>query len=252
VERPTSVAGVTLSFVGAGDAFGSGGRLQTCIHVGDGTEELLLDCGATSLVGLKRLGFDPEQIGHIVVSHLHGDHFGGIPFFVLDGQFSRRKRPLVIAGPRGIRARVLAAMEVLFPGSSTADRRFTIDFVELDERVATAVGPATVTAYEVEHACGAPPFALSVDFAGRRVAYSGDTEWTEVLVEVARGADLFICEAYFFEKKIRYHLDYATLRANVSRLDAKRVVITHMNRDLLNHLPEVDLECAEDGLALMV
>ena len=84
------------------------------------------------------------------------------------------------------------------------------------------VGPATVIAYQVVHACGAPPYALAVDFAGKRVAYSGDTAWTEALVDVARDADVFICEAYFFEKKVQYHFDYSTLRANRGRLRTKR------------------------------
>jgi ribonuclease BN (tRNA processing enzyme) len=58
----------------------------------------------------------------ILLSHLHGDHFGGLPFLILDAQFSRRTRPLVIAGPPGVEARVRDAMEVLFPGSSAVQR----------------------------------------------------------------------------------------------------------------------------------
>ena len=39
------------------------------------------------------------------VSHLHGDHFGGLPFPILDGQFSRRPGPLAVVGPPGMAAR---------------------------------------------------------------------------------------------------------------------------------------------------
>ncbi len=55
---------------------------------------VLLDCGASSLVALKRLGLAPASIDVVVISHLHGDHFGGIPFLVLDQQFARRERPV--------------------------------------------------------------------------------------------------------------------------------------------------------------
>lgn len=103
-------------------------------------------------------------------------------------------RPLVIAGPPGIEARVHQAMEVLFPGSSEVRRRFVVEFVELAERSPTTVGPAIITAYRVEHECGAPPYALVVDYAGKRIAYSGDTEWTDVLVEVARDVDVMCAE----------------------------------------------------------
>jgi ribonuclease BN (tRNA processing enzyme) len=241
---------VELAFLGSGDAFGSGGRLQTCLQLRGGPSEILIDFGATSLVALKRAGIDPGGIGHIVVSHLHGDHFGGIPFLVLDGQFSRRERPLSIAGPPGVEARVHQAMEVLFPGSSEVSRRFAVEFIELAERSPTNVGPAVVTAYPVEHACGAPPYALVIQYAGRRVAYSGDTEWTDTLVEVAREVDILVCEAYFFDKKIKYHLDYETLRDNRDRLAADRLVLTHMSKEMLDRRDEVDVMCAEDGLVL--
>ena len=113
------MAPITLRFVGSGDSFGSGGRLQTCLHLsGAGEGSLLLDCGASSLVGLKRLALDPSEIGWVLLTHLHVDHFGGVPFLVLDGQFSRRARPLVVAGPAGVGARMHAAMELFFPGST--------------------------------------------------------------------------------------------------------------------------------------
>jgi ribonuclease BN (tRNA processing enzyme) len=143
-------------------------------------------------------------------------------------------------------------MEVLFPGSSEVRRRFDVEFVQLDERLVTTVGPAEITAYRVEHACGAPPYALVVEYAGKRVAYSGDTEWTDVLVQVARDVDVFVCEAYFFDKKVRYHLDYATLCDMRDRLGSARLVLTHMSQDMLDRRDEVDVLCAEDGLVLTI
>jgi ribonuclease BN (tRNA processing enzyme) len=233
--------------MGSGDAFGSGGRFQTCLHLSGAGESLLIDCGASSLIALKRAAMDPGDIGGVVLSHLHGDHFGGLPFLILDGQFSRRIRPLVVAGPPGVKARVEAAMEVFFPGSTRVARRFATEFVELGERKAAPVGPAMVTAFAVEHASGAPSYALRVQYGGKIVAYSGDTEWTDSLVEAARGADLFVCEAYVFEKKIRYHLDYRTLREHAGRIECRRLIVTHMGPDMLSRLAEADLEHAEDG-----
>jgi ribonuclease BN (tRNA processing enzyme) len=238
---------VALRFIGSGDAFGSGGRFQTCLHLSGAGEPLLIDCGASSLVALKQAHVDPGEISGVMLSHLHGDHFGGVPFLILDGQFSRRTRPLVIAGPPGVGPRVEAAMEVFFPGATRVARRFAVEFVELDERVASRVGPATVTAFLVEHASGAPSYALRVEYGGKVIAYSGDTEWTESLVEAARGADLFVCEAYTFDRKIRYHLDYRTLAEHLPQIGCRRLIITHMGPDMLARLGEVDVEHAEDG-----
>ncbi len=241
---------VELQFLGSGDAFGSGGRFQTCFLLRGAGELLLIDCGASSLIAMKRAGVHPPDIGVVLLSHLHGDHFGGVPFLILDGQFSRRARPLVVAGPPGVRARVEAAMEVLFPGSAAVAQRFQISFVELKERSPQRLGPAVVTPFEVQHASGAPPYALRVEYGGKVITYSGDTEWTDNLIDAARGADLFVCEAYYFEKKIKYHLDYATLRAQRVRLGCARVVLTHMSQDMLRRAAEAEFEVATDGCVI--
>ncbi|MBI5906245.1 MAG: MBL fold metallo-hydrolase, partial [Deltaproteobacteria bacterium] len=202
---------IEVLFLGSGDAFGSGGRFQACISVRTPSDRFLLDCGASSLIAMKRARIDPREVSKILVSHLHGDHFGGIPFFVLDAQLvTKRTGPLTIVGPPGLRERVTAAMEVLFPGSAGARRDFDLRFVELPPRTGTAIDGIDITAFPVINSSGAIPYALRVDVAGRVIAYSGDTEWTPALVEAARGADLFVCEAYFFDRKVKGHLDYAT------------------------------------------
>lgn len=241
------MASVRVRFLGSGDAFGSGGRLQTCILVESGDFRCLLDCGASSLIALKRATVDPNDIETILITHLHGDHFGGIPFFILDGQFSGRSRRLLVAGPPGLAERATQAMEVFFPGSSRGQRKFETEFLELAEGTPTAVGPLRVTPYEVVHACGAPPYALRVELDGRTIVYSGDTEWTDRLVAAVAGADLFISEAYFYSNPARFHLDYATIMRNRSRLDCKRLILTHMGPDMLAHLADLPLEAAYDG-----
>jgi ribonuclease BN (tRNA processing enzyme) len=240
---------VRLHFVGSGDAFGNGGRFQTCFLLEGAGESVLIDCGATSLTALKAAGREPNDIATVVLTHLHGDHFGGLPFLILDGQFRRRERPLTIAGPPGTRERVEAAMELMFPGSVEGRRRFALSFTELAFDRAVAVGPATVRAVAVEQP-GTPACALRVGYGGRVVAYSGDTAWTDELVELASGADLFVAEAYFFDRQVPYHLDYATLRANLDRFDCKRVVLTHMSPEMLARQGEATLECAHDGMVV--
>jgi ribonuclease BN (tRNA processing enzyme) len=242
---------VQVRFAGSGDAFGSGGRWQTCIHVSGEGQVVLVDCGATSLTALRAQGLDPGAVDAVAVTHLHGDHFGGLPFLILDGQFSRRTSPLLVAGPPGIRARLAAAMEVLFPGSGQVQRRFEVQVTELrPDGTAASLGPAVVRGWEVVHASGAPPLALRVDLGGRSFAYSGDTEWTVALAEAARGADLFAVEAYTFDRPVRYHLDYRTLRAHLGELGARRTVLTHMSADMLARLADAETPAAYDGMTL--
>jgi len=238
-----------VRFAGSGDAFGSGGRWQTCIHLSGEGQVLLVDCGATSLVALKAQGLDPGAVDAVAVTHLHGDHFGGLPFLILDGQFSRRSTPLQVAGPPGIRARLAEAMEALFPGSSQAQRRFPVEVSELrTDGTAAGLGAAMVRGWEVEHACGAPPLALRVELGGASFAYSGDHQWTPALAAAAHGADLFAAEAYTFDRPVRYHLDYQTLRAHLGEIHARRVVLTHMSPAMLTKLADADLPAAYDGM----
>jgi ribonuclease BN (tRNA processing enzyme) len=243
---------VKVRFLGSGDAFGSGGRFQTCIHLQSNAGGMLLDCGASSLIAMRRFGLEPQTIDTVILSHLHGDHFGGVPFLILDGQFKRRTRPLIVAGPPGVEARVRAAMEVFFPGSTGIERKFDTRFVELADRVPIEVGPARVTGFSVVHASGATPFALRVAAEDRIVTYSGDTEWTESLVDAARGADLFIAEALFYDKRVKFHLDLTTLLQHRARLDCRRLVVTHMGEDMLARLDGLAVEAAEDGKELTV
>ena len=246
-----TATGLTVTFAGSGDAFGSGGRCQACIHLrpSDGSP-VLLDCGATSLTALKRLGFDPGEIAGVFVSHLHGDHFGGLPFLILDGQFNRRTAPLTVAGPPGTARRLAEAMECLFPGSSTAPRRFGVDVTELAPEASAAVGGTTARAWQAEHPSGATALILRVTLAGRTIAYTGDTSWTPAIAEAAADADLLIAEAYYRDKNIPYHLRFADLDAHRDQLTARRVVITHMSADMLTCLPGEFFEAASDGLTV--
>ena len=251
--EPVITGKVHVRFLGTGDNFGSGGRFQACIHVDAGGTRFLIDCGASSLIAMKRAGMHTDQIDAILVSHLHGDHFGGIPFFILDAQLiSRRQAPLVIAGPPGLTRRLQEAMEVFYPGSSQVERQFAIQCMELAENETTAVGDLTVLPVAVIHGSGAPSYALRVGCAGKTIAYSGDTEWTDALRLIADGADLFICESYFFEKQMKNHINYRTLMTHRAELGCKRLILTHMGDDMLGRLGELEIETADDGMEVVL
>ena len=236
-----------MTFLGSGDAFGSGGRMNACFLVEADSTRFLIDCGASTLIAMRRHDIDPNDIDSILVSHLHGDHFGGIPFLVLDSQFvSDRTDPLTIAGPPGTAERVEQAMEVFFPGSS-GDHSFELEIVEMQPVRSHDIGAVRVTPYLVSHPSGAPPFALRVEVGGKVIAYTGDTEWTDSLVEAGRGADVLIAEAYFYDKPVGHHLDYGTLTARIDDIAPKRLVITHMSAEMLARLDSLDCEFAEDG-----
>jgi ribonuclease BN (tRNA processing enzyme) len=240
-----------LRFVGCGDALGSGGRFNTCFHVTGGRVNFLIDCGASSLPALKRLGIACDEIDLILITHFHGDHFGGLPFLLLDAQFTRRSRPLVIAGPAGIETKLANLMEALFEHSSKTKQRFDLSVVALEPEQNRTFGEVKVTPYPVVHGeSGGPFLAYRVEAEGRVITYSADTEWTDTLIPAARGADLFIAEAYYYDKIVKNHLSLKTLEAHLPAINAKRLVLTHMSDDMLARLGELPYTTAHDGMAV--
>jgi ribonuclease BN (tRNA processing enzyme) len=240
-----------LRFVGCGDALGSGGRFNTCFHVTGNSVNFLIDCGASSLPALKRLGIAREAIDLILITHFHGDHFAGLPFLLLDAQFTRRSRPLVIAGPQGIETKLANLMEALFEHSSKTKQRFDLSVVALEPQQSRTFGEVKVTPYPVVHGeSGGPFLAYRIEAEGRAIAYSADTEWTDMLIPAARGADLFIAEAYHYDKIVKNHLSLKTLEAHLPEINAKRLVLTHMSEDMLGRLGELPYTAAHDGMAV--
>jgi ribonuclease BN (tRNA processing enzyme) len=239
-----------LTVLGCGDAFGSGGRLQTCFHVWTPGHTFLIDCGATAPIGIKRYGIDATQIDTILLSHFHADHFAGIPFLLIEARFSDRTRPLTIAGPPGVRERVAAAKQVLFPGSRP-EPPFEVRYIEYGNAPA-AIGPLDVEALPVIHAPETLPHALRIGLLGATLAFSGDTEWTAALRDVASDADLFLCECAGYEAPTPVHLDFETLRRRRAELDCRRLVLTHMGAAVLENgervARELEALLAEDGM----
>jgi ribonuclease BN (tRNA processing enzyme) len=213
----------------------------------------LVDCGASSLPALRSQGIVRDDIDLVLITHFHGDHFGGVPFLLLDAQFTRRTRPLVIAGPKGIGLRLTQLREAMFENSSKREQRFELRVVELKPEVTANFGAVAVTPFAVVHGDSGGPFlGYRIEIEGRIIAYTGDTEWTEALIGLGRDADLFISEAYTFERPVKNHLSLKTLEARLGEIRPKRLILTHMSDDMLGQLDTLAHESASDGLVIDV
>jgi ribonuclease BN (tRNA processing enzyme) len=191
-------------------------------------------------------------VSAVLVSHLHGDHFGGLPFLVLDGQFSGRADPLTVIGPPGTASRLHEAMECLFPGSSSARRRFGVRVIELAPDCTVQAAGLQAAAWAADHPSGAPALCLRVSVAGKVIGYTGDTAWTGALTRVAAEADLLIAEAYFRDKPVPYHLRLADLELHRAELASRRIILTHPSADMLSAPVPHGYEIASDGLSLRI
>jgi ribonuclease BN (tRNA processing enzyme) len=240
-----------VTFIGSGNAFADGGRSHACIHVGAPGVSLLLDCGGSALPAIKR-EIDPEAIDAIAISHLHGDHFGGIPYLVIEQHYKGRTAPLMIGGPRALAERLRAAESSLYPDFF---RKTKLGFA-LRETVLgqseTEFGGALVSALPVKHVAESDPHGLRVRVGDKLVAYSGDASWSDDLARVAKGADLFICDATYFDFDEPSHISYRTLMSHRDELDCRRIVLTHLGAETLARIGELELEHAVDGSVLEI
>ena len=89
-------------------------------------------------------------------------------------------------------------------------------------------------------------------WTGGSLAFSGDTEWTDTLIALSAGADLFVCECFGVESAPPHHLDYRTLEAHRAALTCRRLLLTHMGAEMLARAAALGADTTDDGLVVQV
>lgn len=239
-----------LTVLGCGDAFGNGGRNNTSFLLSEGERHLLVDCGTSTLIRLKEEKVELKKIETIIISHFHGDHFGGIPFLIISSLFEdKRSNPLTIAGPAGVRSKVYELLEAMYPGTVDKLDQLDLRFCEFQEQTELTVGDVTVFAWPVEHSPPSNPHGVRLKWKEKVFAFSGDTSWTDNLMAISDHADLFICECNFLHNQAHGHLSYDELEEKRTMLNCENIWLSHMGKEVLA-FEEASFNKLNDGLKI--
>ena len=239
-----------LQFVGCGDAFGSGGRFNTCFHLVGRDINALIDCGASSLVAMNKLAIDRNDIDTILISHFHADHVGGLPFFMLEANYVlKRKRALTIAGPPSLKSRYGDIMETPFRAREDHAHVLSADAARTGNRQAQRDRRLHVTPFHVVHDDRAGPcLGFRFEAEGKIIAFSGDTAMDRHADRHRpRRRSVHLRSLYARQADHDPH-GASSLERHLGQIRPKRLILTHMSNDMLARRAELPFETAEDGM----
>lgn len=215
-----------LTIVGCSGSFPGPESPSSCYLVEADGYRVLLDVGNGALGYLAR-HIDINDINAVLLSHLHVDHCIDLcSMYVARTYFPGGDLPkVVVYGPGGTEDRLRGAYGV----TAQPHLATVYDFVEWQDGSSYDIGPFRVTVALVAHPV--PAYAIRVVHDGKVLAYSGDTGPCASLVEVARDADLLLCEASFLENVDEppdVHLTGRQAGEHARDAGVRRLVITHV------------------------
>jgi ribonuclease BN (tRNA processing enzyme) len=219
-----------LFFLGVGEALDANQPNTSILVFRDNNQhngQILLDCGFTVPHEYFKLNPDAETLEVLWISHFHGDHFMGVPLLILRFWELNRQEPLTIVGQKGVENKILAAVELAYPGLH--DRLgFSLVFKE--------IGPAVsfdISGFHWQTALNAhsqPCLALRLEKQGKSFFYSGDGRPTAETLALAKDCDIIIHEAYRFQDETPGHGSIDGCIDFARKADVSRLVLLHIHQ----------------------
>ena len=250
-----------VTVVGSGTVVPRLQRRQSCVVVRVGGETLVFDLGSGAVRGMVRAGLDPFAVDRIFFTHFHPDHTVDVVpllFGINYGAEEERSRPLHVTGPHPFGGFWSSVMEV-WGEWMAGDYPTLVSELPRECPSPLELPGCRLSWAPAEHRPESIAYRLDAD--GGAFVYTGDTEYSESVVELARGAHTLLIECSFpDDAPVPGHLTPSGVARVASESGVERVVLTHIYPAVDNDLlaSEVcrsyhgEVVVAEDGLRLCV
>lgn len=236
----------SVTVVGSGTVHPSADRTQSCFAVETGTQTIVFDLGYGAMRGMLRSGLDPSGVDRVFFTHFHPDHTSDIVPLLFTTNYGLdvpRAKPLQMTGPEPFRSFWDAVMSSWGEWISPSNYDFAVDELPLTCEGPLPLSGASLTWARAKHRPESIAYRMDGPGAhGGSFVYTGDTEYCESVVELARGADTLLIECSATdENPIPGHLTPSGAAGIASEAGVRRVILTHVfpetaKRDLISEV----------------
>lgn len=201
----------------------------SCIEISEKEDIALLDCGDGSIRNILRFGVDVTNISNILITHLHSDHLSGLTQLIETMGIRRKESNLNVFGPLGLKEYFSTVRKL----TDVAHRRsFEVIVTEIGPNQKFSFGEFRTTTFEMDHTL--PCLGYRIESGEKTVSFTGDTQPTRSVVELARDADLLIHECTYLQKDLerartQKHSTAMEAATDSAAAGARKLVLTHVN-----------------------
>lgn len=239
----------SLTCYGVGDGAACGDRFHAASLYRLGDTSILIDCGEPITRSLKAEGLDCNTIDHVLITHTHGDHIGGL-FMLLQGFWlDQRSKPLVVRMPADAIEPIRQMLQTMYLFDELLPYPLHLEPHRPDEPV--VVGGARVTAHRTshldafraqfgpKHPADYAAYSFLIESSGLRIVHSGDMgspRDLETLLD-RPPIDLLVCEMAHFKP--------ADLFRFLKGRDIRHTIFTHLGGVAWKNLSQTQQLAAE-------